>query len=259
MALSQSTARWVGSASLIFDFAAQQYGMLSKPNMKDIHDQNLSFFSPQPWFIVGFFAPQMCFNVAWLYRLWRLDSRKSEKERKEVEQIVDYVPYYAVGHICIGVWMFFWNSSKLKTANIFVVINTFTQLFYMSAKLPRMNTASTSSILTHIVSKTFAGIGVLDILHNTSIAYFKDLEAPFLVKILTGVGFGMGSFVSDWIFGGCLAYDLVALAVGQGGSWGTLLGFFAGGSAAITAVKNLINPPYHHKVEEYEEIPDEAV
>ena len=210
--------------------------MLSKPNIKDIHDQNLSFFSPQPWFIVGFFAPQMCFNVAWLYRLWRLDARKGEQAKREVAQIVDYVPYYAVGHICIGgesspdthrasftglcprastltwrsVWMFFWNASHLKTANAFVVINTFTQIFYMSVRLPKMNTASTSSILTHLVSKTFAGIGVLDILHNTSIAYFKDMEAPLLVKILTGAGFGMASLVSDWIFGASLVYVLIA-------------------------------------------------
>jgi hypothetical protein len=33
--------------SFVIDFAAQQYGMLSTPNMKDIYDANLSFFSPQ--------------------------------------------------------------------------------------------------------------------------------------------------------------------------------------------------------------------
>lgn len=137
--------------------------------------------------------------------------------------------------------MFFWNAEQLKGANVFVVINTLTQLFYMTAKLPKMNTASTSSILTHIVSKTFAGIGVLDILHNTSVAYFKDASATTLVKALTGVGFGLGAAASDWIFGGCLAYDLVALAVGQksfDGGWSAMLGAFAVGSAAITGIKN---------------------
>lgn len=29
--------------------------MLSTPNMKDIHDEHLSFFSPQPYMIAGFF------------------------------------------------------------------------------------------------------------------------------------------------------------------------------------------------------------
>ena len=102
-----------------------------------------------------------------------------------------------------------------------------------------MNTRSTASTLTHIVSKTFAGIGVLDLLHNGSVAYFKDQEASTLVKVLTGVGFGLASASSDWIFGGCLVYDLVALAAGQSGSWRTLLGAYAVGSAAIVGAKNL--------------------
>ena len=87
--------------------------------MKDIHDANLSFFSPQvmllstiqktevhltshqPFFIAGFFFPQQLFQLAWLYRLWKL-SPKSPAERAELEQMVDYVPYYAVGNLCIG-------------------------------------------------------------------------------------------------------------------------------------------------------------
>lgn len=215
--------------------------MLSRPNMKDINDRNLSFFSPQPFMIAGFFAPQQLFQLAWLYRLWKLNPRKTEAERREVDQIVDFVPYYVVGNVCIGVWMFFWNAEHLKVANAFVVVNTLTQLFYMVARLPKMNTASTSSILTHVVSKTFAGIGVLDILHNTSVAYFKDDSATALIKALTGIGFAAGAAASDWIFGGCLCYDLVAIAVGQrslDGGWSALLGGYAIGSAAITGVRN---------------------
>lgn len=102
-----------------------------------------------------------------------------------------------------------------------------------------MNTNSTGSILTHIVSKTFAGIGVLDLLHNTSAAFFKDVEPNTMVKLLTGLGFAGASAMSDWIFGGCLVYDLIALAVGQSGNWRTLLGAYAAGSAAIVTAKNL--------------------
>lgn len=58
MAISYSTAKWVAPLSFIIDFAAQQYGMFATPNMKDIHDRNLSFFSPQPFFIAAFFFPQ---------------------------------------------------------------------------------------------------------------------------------------------------------------------------------------------------------
>lgn len=137
--------------------------------------------------------------------------------------------------------MVFWNSSRLDISHIFVTINSAAQLYYVARKLGPMNTRSTSSILTHIVSKTFAGIGVLDFLHNYSAA-FQVGEAPStLIKVLTGVGFGLGSAVSDWIFGGCLVYDLVALSVGQRSinpDWGNMLGMYALGSAGIVAVKN---------------------
>jgi hypothetical protein len=63
------------------------------------------------------------------------------------------------------------------------------------------------------------------------------------VKALTGIGFGVASSMSDWIFGGCLVYDLVALAVGQTqygeSGWGKLLGVYAVGAAAIVAARNV--------------------
>jgi hypothetical protein len=140
--------------------------------------------------------------------------------------------------------MVFWNASALKTANIFVMVNSLTQLYYIFGRLSSMNTSSTSSILTHIVSKTFAGIGVLDFLHNGSVAYFDHQGPNTLVKVLTGFGFGALASMGDWIFGGCLTYDLVALAVGQRGiggtSWSNLLGFYALGTVGIVAAKNLV-------------------
>lgn len=102
-----------------------------------------------------------------------------------------------------------------------------------------MNTKSTSSVLTHIVSKTFAGIGVLDLVHNGSAAYFKDVPATTTVKVATALGFGLLSAASDWIFGGCMVYDLVALAAGQSGAWRNLLGVYALGAAGIVTAKNL--------------------
>lgn len=70
----------------MIDFVAQQYGLFSTPNMKDIHDRNLSYFSPQPYFIGGFFFPQQLFQLAWLYRLWKLDAN-NPLERQELDQI----------------------------------------------------------------------------------------------------------------------------------------------------------------------------
>jgi hypothetical protein len=102
MGISHSTARWVAPLSFALDFAAQQYGMLSSPNMKDVHDANLSFWSPQPYFIAGFFFPQQLFQLAWLYRLWKLDPKKNAESKREVEQMVDFVPFYVVGNLCIA-------------------------------------------------------------------------------------------------------------------------------------------------------------
>lgn len=240
MGVSLSTARWLAPASFTYDFAAQQYGMWSTPNMKAIHDRNLSFFSPQPFFIAAFFFPQQLFQLAWLYKLWKLNP-SNPKEKKELAEMVKFVPYYALGNVCIGTWMFFWNAESLKVADLFVVINTTAQLFYVFTQLEPMNTKSWSSILTHVVSKTFAGIGVLDILHNTSVAFAKNALPSKPMKVATGLGFGALSACSDWILGGCLVYDLIALSVGQASyeqDWSRVLGGFALGSAAIVALKN---------------------
>ena len=78
-------------------------------------------------------------------------------------------------------------------------------------------------------------------------------------KILTGVLFGLlalaGGSASDFIFGGCLVYDLAALAVGQkqygNEDWSKLLGVYAGGTAVIVGLKNLIWWPYDKRGEGY--------
>lgn len=248
MGVSLSTARYLAPASFVVDFAAQQYGMLSSPNMADVHDQNLSFFSPQPYFIAGFFFPQQLFQLAWLWRLRRSNSQ-SALEGKDVSTMVDFSPFYVVGNLCIATWMIFWNASDLKTSNVFVIINSLSQLYYIFGRLPPMNLNSTNSVLTHIVSKTFAGIGVLDLLHNGSVAYFVHQQPSTAVKVLTGLGFGGLAACSDWIFGGCLVYDLVALAVGQRAygneSWSNLLGLYAVGAAGIVAVRNIMRSASH--------------
>ncbi|OJD33247.1 concanavalin a-like lectins glucanase [Diplodia corticola] len=241
MGIPYSTARWVAPASFLFDFAAQQYGMLSTPNMKDVHDANPSFFSPQPYAVALFFFPQQLAQLWWLWRLWR-----RQGSERDVREMVDYVPVYALGNVCIGAWMFFWNSSHLRASNAFVALNTISQLAYLTTgRLGPLRTSSPSSALTHVVAKTFAGIGVLDLLHNTSAAYFPGVLSPgAAVRVLTGVGFAVAGAASDWILGGCLVYDLLALAVGQRevgeGRWAGLLGAYAVGTAAVVGLGNWV-------------------
>ncbi|KAF2102799.1 hypothetical protein NA57DRAFT_71785 [Rhizodiscina lignyota] len=235
MGVTHSTARYLAPASFIFDFALQQYGIFSKPNMVDVHNDNLSFFSPQYQFIGAFFFPQQIFQLAWLWKLW-----KGDMPKEDLDEMVDYAPFYILGNVCIGTWMFFWNSSNLSVSNLFVIVNSTAQLAYLATRLKPLRTSSTPSILTHVCAKTFAGIGVLDLLHNTSAAYYVGQSPNQLVQVLTGVGFAALGSVSDWIFGGCLVYDLVALSVGQPGNWGKLLGAYAVGTAAIVGLRNWI-------------------
>ena len=106
MGITLSTARWVAPASFVIDFAAQQYGMLSSPNMKDVHDAHLAFWSPQPFFIAGFFFPQQIFQLVWLYKLYKATRTKTKDGRTEEDQdvktMVDFVPFYAIGNLCIA-------------------------------------------------------------------------------------------------------------------------------------------------------------
>ncbi|POS85660.1 hypothetical protein EPUL_003224, partial [Erysiphe pulchra] len=229
--MSRSSARWVAPISFITNFTAQLYGILSSPNMKEIHDANLSFWSPQPFLIAAIFFPHQILQLVWLYRLLKLDPKKNAEQVKEIEPLLDYLPYYSVGNFCIAIWMIFWNQSDLKTANFFVLVNSFLQIYYVFGRLSPMDKSSPSCILTHLVTKTFAGIGFIDILHNSSVAYFDHQGPNTAVKTVTGVVFGALATRSDWIFGGCLVYDLIALSVGQReigeAKWGNLLALYA--------------------------------
>jgi hypothetical protein len=89
MGITHSTARYLAPASFLYDFAAQQYGIFSSPNMQDVHYQNLAAFSPQPAFIGGFFFPQQFVQLAWLWKLWG-----ARGTREEVGEMVSAVFFF---------------------------------------------------------------------------------------------------------------------------------------------------------------------
>lgn len=252
MTISQKNARWLATISIIANIFAQLYGTLATPSIKDIHDANLSFWSPQPIFVLIIFIPQLLLQIIWQFRLWTTDAQLDADKLTEVELMLDYVPYYTLGNICITIWMVFWKQADLKTANLFVVVNSFTQLYYVFGRLPPVETRSSSSILTHAVSTTLAGIGFLDLLHNGSVAYFDHQGPNLVVKILTPVIFIILAYFSDWLLGACLAYDAVALAVGQWGigqkSWGMLLGVYAVGTALVVVLQNHKRPSFFKNI-----------
>lgn len=97
MGETQATVRYLAPASFLFDFAAQQYGLLSSPNMLDIHYRNLAAFSPYPYFIGAFFFPQQLLQVAWLWKLW-----KQGGSAQETAMMNKFAWVYSLGNVCIG-------------------------------------------------------------------------------------------------------------------------------------------------------------
>ncbi|KAH8119760.1 hypothetical protein DFH11DRAFT_5998 [Phellopilus nigrolimitatus] len=221
-----STARMIAPGAFAINFGAQLYGMLSTPNMKQVADRNHYAFSPNPAFIAAFFAPQMVLQLAWLRKLF------SNGDAVEPAQL-DYVPIYALGNVCIAGWMVFWKYEMFSFSQVLVCVNSLAQLYAVS----RLPPISPNNALTHWVAKTTAGIGILDFVDNGAVALRYVAPPSTLVKVLTGGMFGLASFLSDPIMGGCIVYDLLALCSGQKDSWRTTLGWFAAGSAAISGLR----------------------
>ncbi|KAF1967906.1 hypothetical protein BU23DRAFT_559063 [Bimuria novae-zelandiae CBS 107.79] len=88
MGNSPSTLRVLAPLSFAYDFAPQQYGIFSSPNMLDIHSANPAAFSPQPYFIGAFFFPQQLFQLVWLWKLCREEG--TEEERAEMGGVCVY-------------------------------------------------------------------------------------------------------------------------------------------------------------------------
>ena len=113
MSVSVSTARILAPTAFAVNFAAQIYGMLSSPNMKEVADkvsnhhgmvisffsncdhQNHYAFSPSPVFIGAFFAPQMILQLAWIRKLFNGEVQSDDAQ-------LQYMPIYALGNFCIG-------------------------------------------------------------------------------------------------------------------------------------------------------------
>ncbi|ORY87950.1 hypothetical protein BCR37DRAFT_390455 [Protomyces lactucae-debilis] len=252
--LTPRTATVVASASWLFNFGAQMVGMLSTPNMKDVADAHHAFLAPQPFAIALFFFPQTCIQVYWIYQLAKAqpgygmlrdgllhEGEQPIEESQAVEETVRYVPYFALGNVCIGLWMLFWTNNHLGLSDILVNINSAAQLYYAFTQLGPL---SKETLLTHIVCKMFAGIGILDVVDNASSAFLNYKDSGFHAGIVTYVltflvAAGLAA-VSDLLLGVCVVYDLIALCAGQlayDGLWAFILLAAAGLAAAIVVLK----------------------
>lgn len=247
--LSKRSAALFSAGAWTFNFLCQMYGMLSTPNMKDVADKYHAFFSPQPFAIALFFFPQSCIQVYWIYKLFKssraagesLNGDEAEASSGD-EEAVTYAPFFILGNVCIGLWMVFWNNEHLGISDIFVNINSAAQVYFVFAVLSPISAENT---LTHVVSKMFAGIGLLDVVDNASSAFlnygFNDFHPGLVTYILTLLAAaGLGA-ISDPIFGACVVYCWLGLFAGQLGEglWAFVLLISAGVTAAIVVVRGM--------------------
>lgn len=224
---------------------------------------------------------------------------KDLSSQEAVQTAIEYAPIYALGNLCIGTifssvtlitnsanyeieshghiaagWLFFWLKESFTASQLLVTINTAAQLYAVSQLPPLKSTSHPLLHTTHLVAKTFAGIGILDFVDNGAVAlvslgpfirhyinrvlmkqYFcsfllQRYSAPpsTLVQILTYAAFPLATALSKPLFGSILVYDLVAIFVGQryggggGGmrTWGINVGWTALASGIIVAFKSIL-------------------
>ncbi|KIJ66480.1 hypothetical protein HYDPIDRAFT_26828 [Hydnomerulius pinastri MD-312] len=226
-------ARVLTLGSFFINFGCQLYGMLSSPNMKEVADANHYAFSPNPYFIAAFFALQVVFakyehRVSLPGGISEIDPATlvhTENSNEPEPAQVAYAPIYALGNLCIAAWMVFWANELFWAAQVMVTINTFIQLYAVYYLLGSSSpfALSTHNIPTHLVAKTFAGIGVLDFLDNGAVALKYPGPPSLLVQIMTVLLFTVLAASSDIIFALCMFYNAIALLVGQP-TWRPALG-----------------------------------
>ena len=74
------------------------------------------------------------------------------------------------GFTFVAGWLFFWLRQNFTASQVLVTINTVIQLLAVAALPPLRPESPMLHKLTHLVAKTFAGIGVLDFIDNGGVA-----------------------------------------------------------------------------------------
>ena len=167
---------------------------------------------------------------------------------------ISYVHVFAAG------WLFFWLREEFTASQVLVTINTVAQLAAVARLPPITPGSSRLMVLTHLVAKTFAGIGVLDLLDNGGVMGVRNsvpkCQTPSdycvaqryaappskLVQGLTYALFPLATAASTPFFGLTLLYDVLGVCIGQrtvpgAGGWSTGLGWTAFAMGGIITIK----------------------
>lgn len=263
-----SHARSLTVGSFLVNFGVQVYGMVTTPNMKDVAEANHFAFSPNPWFIAAFFSGQVVLQLTWIRKLFQdkppnsyktiptsagqvgeqEQSTLNPKELKEEDDAwrvaLNYAPVYALGNLCIAGWLYFWLRENFVASQILVTINTVAQLTAVAALPPLTPSSPMLHRLTHLVAKTFAGIGVLDFIDNAGVALQYRASPSPIVQAATYIFFPIAAASSSPFFGSVLLYDIVGVAVGQmgvagAGPWPMRLGWASLATSVIVGLKTV--------------------
>ena len=166
--------------------------------------------------------------------------------------------------------LFFLRREQFTSSQVLVTINTLSQLAAVAVLPPLPRHAPTLHRLTHAVAKTFAGIGVLDLLDNGGVMLVRPAP-PFsvlcgmtsvltvrgdcmqralappsgLAQALTCTLFPIAAAWSSPLFGAVLLYDITAIAVGQAGvsgagAWAARLGWAALATGVVVGGKGVM-------------------
>jgi hypothetical protein len=67
------------------------------------------------------------------------------------------------------------------------------------------------------------------VFHNLTAAYFTSMAPNTIVKVATSIAAPLTALTSPLLFGACIAYDLIGIAVGQHSLASKALAGFGGG------------------------------
>lgn len=98
---------------------------------------------------------------------------------------------YPWPHRSAAGWLFFWLREEFTASQVLVTINTVAQLAAVTRLPPITPGSSRLMVLTHLVAKTFAGIGVLDLLDNGGVVGVRApvpiFSAPLTIVLRSAI------------------------------------------------------------------------
>ncbi|KAF9443153.1 hypothetical protein P691DRAFT_713661, partial [Macrolepiota fuliginosa MF-IS2] len=132
---------------------------------------------------------------------------------------MSYIPFYILGNVLQVCASILWVQEKFVGAQIFSITNVASQIYavFILLHTSRRYSLSRKNLLTHIVAKTSAGLGMLyvwkgwGVLDNGLYPPSSELIQTSIIYLLLTIASG-----PDPTLGLCLIYNFLALAFGPG-------------------------------------------